>query len=242
MKTTLKMAERMKMLKVTGFHESLGGFGRKLLAQMDIREATELEIDPAYVSKVILEFQAQTIHLGYESLMSIIVDDRRLTDLKPGELGTISALEIGRGELARFTALGLTEGTTVCVKKYVPSSGPLFIQVQGSHIAIVDVEGFIIAGDELYDYELPGAFVFVEIDGKEKQLSNMEIGEIGRITRIASGGDLAAELDKHWIKEGNEIRALHRKEPDAHPLMVSVDGKRHHIPKGLTEKIYVEVI
>ena len=76
MKTTLKMAERMKMLKVTGFHESLGGVGRKLLAQMDIREATELEIDPAYVSKVILEFQAQTIHLGYESLMSITVDDR----------------------------------------------------------------------------------------------------------------------------------------------------------------------
>ena len=242
MKTTLKIAERMKMLKVTGFHESLGPFGKKLLAQMDIRETTKLEIDPAYVSKIIVEFQDKTIHLGYQSLMSIMVDDRRLTDLRPGESGTITALEVGRGELARFTALELTEGTTIHVKRYVPSSGPLFVQVQGSHIAIVDVEGFIIAGDELYDYELPGAFVFVEIDGKEKQLSNMEIGEIGRITRIASGGDLAAELDKHWIKEGNEIRALHRKEPDAHPLMVSVDGRRHHIPKGLTEKIYVELI
>ena len=165
-----------------------------------------------------------------------------LTDLSPGDSGTITALEVGRGELARFTALELTEGTTIHIRKYVPSSGPLFIQVQGSHVAMVDVEGFIIAGDELYDYELPGAFVFVEIDGKEKQLSNRKIGETGRITRIASGGDLAAELDKHWIKEGNEIRALHRKEPDAHPLMVSVDGKRHHIPKGLTEKIYVEVI
>ncbi len=51
-----------------------------------------------------------------------------------------------------------------------------------------------------------------------------------------------AELDKHWIKEGNEIRVLHRKEPDAHPLMVSVNGVCHHIPTGLTEKIYVEVI
>ena len=242
MKTTLKMAERMKMLKVTGFHESLGPFGKKLLAQMDIRETTKLEIDPAYVSKIIVEFQDKTIHLGYQSIMSIMVDDRRLTDLRPGESGTITALEVGRGELARFTALELTEGTTIHVKRYVPSSGPLFVQVQGSHIAIVDVEGFIIAGDELYDYELPGAFVFVEMDGKEKQLSNMEIGETGKITRIASGSDLAAELDKHWIKEGNEIRALHRKEPDAHPLMVSVDGRRHHIPKGLTEKIYVELI
>ena len=58
----------------------------------------------------------------------------------------------------------------------------------------------------------------------------------------ADGGNLAAELDKHWIKEGNEVRALHRKEPVAHPLMVSVDGDRHRIPKGLTEKIYVEVL
>ena len=131
MKTTLKMAERMKMLKVAGFHESLGGFGRKLLTQMDIREATELEIDPAYVSKIIVEFQDKTIQLGYQSLMSIMVDDRRLTELNPGESGTITALEVGRGELARFTALELTEGTKVCVKKYVPSSGPLFYPDSG---------------------------------------------------------------------------------------------------------------
>ena len=243
MQTTLKMAERMKTLKVTGFHESLGGsFGKKLLAKMDIKETTELEIDPAYVSQIILEFQDKTIQLGYQSLMGVMVDNRRLTELSPGESGTISALEVGRGELARLTAMELIEGTEVCVRKYVAGSGPLFVQVQGSHVAVVDVEGFIITGDELYNYELPGAFVFVEVNGEEKQLSSMEIGETGRIIRIASGGNLAAELDKHWIKKGNEIRALHRKEPDAHPLMVSVDASRHHIPKGLTEKIFVEVM
>ena len=242
MKTTLKMAERKRALKVTGFNESLGGFGQKLLARMDIRKGAELEIEPAYVSEMVLKFQGKTIRLGYESLLSVIVGDRRLTDLEPGESGTISALEVGRGELAKFAALDLTEGTKVEVKKYVPGTGPLFVEVQGAHIAMVNVEGFIIAGDELYEYELPGDVVFVKVEGKEKQLSSMKPGEKGRISFIAANAELAAELDRHWIKEGNKIKALHRKDSDAHPLMVSVGGKRHHIPKGLTEKIYVEVI
>jgi len=223
MKTTLKMAERKRGLKVTGFNESLGGFGQKLLARMDIRKGAELEIEPAYVSEMVLKFQGKTIRLGYDSLMSVIVGDRRLIDLEPGESGTISTLEVGRGELAKFVALGLTEETSVQVEKYVPGSGPLFVQVQGAHIAMVNVEGFIIAGDELYEYELPGDVVFVKVDDKEKQLSSMDPGEKGRISRIASNAELAAELDRHWIKEGNKIEALHRKDSEAHPLMVSVN-------------------
>lgn len=243
METTLKMAERMKMLKVVGFHENLGAkVGKKLLTKMNIKETTELEIDPAYVSKAILEFRDKTIRLGYQSLMGVIVDDRRLTELRPGQSGVITALEVGQGERARFTALEFTEGTELCLRKYVAGTGPLFVQIQGSHVAIVDIEGLIIIGDELYDYELPGDFVFVEVNGEKKQLSNMGIGEAGRITHIAGGGNLAAELDRHWIKEGNEIKALHRREPDAHPLMVTVDGSCHRIPKGLTEKIYVETL
>ncbi|MFT5702438.1 MAG: hypothetical protein ACI8ZB_005358 [Desulforhopalus sp.] len=57
-----------------------------------------------------------------------------------------------------------------------------------------------------------------------KVLSLLEMGGNGIITRIASGGDFTAELGKHWIKKGSAVRALYRKEPDAHPLMVSVDG------------------
>ncbi len=52
MKTTLKMAERKRVLKVTGFHESLGGFGKKLLAGMGIKKGTKLEIEPAHVCKL----------------------------------------------------------------------------------------------------------------------------------------------------------------------------------------------
>ena len=70
----------------------------------------------------------------------------------------------------------------------------------------------------------------------------METGENGLITQIASGGNFTAELDNHWIKEGYKIRVLQRKESDAHPLMVSVNGVCHQIPTGLTEKIYVEAI
>ncbi|MEA3466865.1 MAG: hypothetical protein U9R57_01415 [Thermodesulfobacteriota bacterium] len=88
MKTTLKMAERRRVLKVTGFHKSLGGFGKKLLAGMGIKKGTKLEIDPAHVSQIVLQFGGKEIRLGYESLMSVVVGDRRLTELTPGELGT----------------------------------------------------------------------------------------------------------------------------------------------------------
>ena len=242
MKTTLKMAERKRALKVTGFDESLGGFGKKLLAGMGIKKGVKFEIDPAHVSQVVLQYEGKEIQLGYESLMSVVVDDRRLTELTPRELGTISALEVGRGALAKFTALGLKVGTIVELKKFVPGTGPLFVEVQGAHIAIVNVEGFVIAGEELYEYDLPGDVVFVEVKGKEKQLCSMKPGEKGKISSIAGNAELKAELDRHWIKEGNTIKALHRQESESHALMVSVKRKCHHIPKGLTEKIYVEVV
>lgn len=243
MKTTLKMAERKRALKVSGFHESLGGFGKKLLAGMGLEKGAKLEIEPAYVSQIVLQFGGKEIQLGYESLMSVVVGDRRLTELTPGELGTISALEVGRGELAKFLALGLEVGTIVDVKKFVPGPGPLFVEVQGAHIAIVNVEGFVIAGEELYEYDLPGDVVFVEVEeGKVKQLSSMKPGEKGKINFIAGNPELKAELDRHWIKEGNAIKMLHRQESESHALMVSVKGTCHHIPKGLTEKVYVEVV
>ena len=242
MQTTLNMAERRRKLKVTSFHESMGGYGKKLLAGMGIKKGVKLEIEAAHVSHIVLQFGGKEIRLGYESLMSIVVGDRRLTELTPGELGTISALEVGRGELAKFSALGLEVGTIVEVKKFVPGSGPLFIEVQGTHIAIVNVEGFVITGQELYEYDLPGDVVTVEVKGKEEQLSSMKPGEKGKIGSIAANSELAAELDRHWIKKGNTIRALHRYESESHSLMVSVKGKCHHIPKGLTEKIFVKIV
>jgi len=122
MKTTLKMAERKRVLKVTGFHESLGGFGKKLLAGMGIKKGAKFEIEPAHVSQIVLQYEGKEIQLGYESLMSVVVGDRRLTELTPRELGTISALEVGRGTLAKFSVLGLKVGTIVEVKKFVPGT------------------------------------------------------------------------------------------------------------------------
>lgn len=112
---------------------------------MGIKETAELEIDPAYASKVILELRDRTIELGYQSLMGVLVDERRLTELRPGESGVITTLELGKSELARFTTLKLTAGTEVSVREYVAGSGPLFVQVQGSHVVIVNVEGFLIS-------------------------------------------------------------------------------------------------
>jgi len=36
MKTTLTLAERKRVLKVTGFHKSLGEFGKKLLSVLSL--------------------------------------------------------------------------------------------------------------------------------------------------------------------------------------------------------------
>lgn len=242
MKTTLKMAERKRVLKVRGFHESLGGFGKKLLTEMGIKKGAKFEIEPAHVSQVVLQYGGKEIQLGYRSLMGVVVGDRRLTELTPKELGTISALEVGRGALAKFTVLGLKVGTIVEVKKFVPGTGPLFIEIQGAHVAIVNVEGFVIAGEEIYKYDLPGDVVFVEVKGKMKQLASMKPGEKGKISSIAGNPELKTELDRHWIKEGNTVKALHRQESESHSLMVLVKGKCHHIPKSLTEKVYVEVV
>ena len=44
MQTTLNMAERKRELKVTGFHESMGGYGKKLLAGMGINQAKHKSI------------------------------------------------------------------------------------------------------------------------------------------------------------------------------------------------------
>ena len=240
--TTLKHAERGRSLKVIEFDQRLGPFGRKLLAGMGIKEGTELEIDPAFVSHLSLRVEETTVQIGFQSALGIVLGERRLTDLKPGEGGIVTTLELGREASERFSSLGLAEGRNVNVQKYIPGPGPLFISVQNVHVAIVNIEGYVIVGDEVYNYRLPGELVFVDVDGKEKQVCTLAIGEKGKITRILAGEHLAEEFDRHWIKEGAEVHALHRLEAPGHPLMIMVNGVRHHIPQGLTMKIYMDVI
>ena len=240
--TTLKHAERRRSLKVTKFDQRLGPFGRKLLAGMDIKEGAELEIDPAFVSHLSLRIKKTTVQIGFESAMGIVLGERRLIDLKPGEGGIVTAIEFGRETSERFLSLGLAEGKNVNVQKYIPGPGPLFISVQNVHVAIVDIEGYVLVGDEVYDYRLPGELVFIDIDGEEKQLCTLATGEKGKITRILAGEHLLEEFDRHWIKEGAQVQALHRLETLGHPLMILINGVRHHIPEELTKKIYVDVI
>ncbi len=241
MQTTLNMAERKKKLKVIGFHKSMGAYGKGLLARMGIKEGVKLEIDAAYVSQIVLQLKGKKIQLGYDTLLSVVAGDKRLTDFQPKELGTISALEVGRGALAKYRALGLKVGTTVEVVKFTPDSGPLFVKIQDAHIAISNVEGFVINDDELYEYDLPGELVFVKVNKTEKQLSRLKPGEEGTISSIAGNAEIIAKLDQHWIKPGYTVKALHRQDTESHPLMVTVKGNCHHIPKGLTEKIYVKI-
>lgn len=63
-KTTLKMAERKRALKVMDFHESLGGFDKKLLAGMGIKKGSEIEINPARVSQIVLQCKGKKYSWG----------------------------------------------------------------------------------------------------------------------------------------------------------------------------------
>ncbi|MDY7033159.1 MAG: FeoA domain-containing protein [Thermodesulfobacteriota bacterium] len=76
----------------------------------------------------------------------------------------------------------------------------------------------------------------------KKQLCTLGTGEKGKITLILTGEHLAEKFDRHWIKEGAEVQALHRLEAHGHPLMIMVNGVHYHIPQGLTKKIYMDVI
>jgi len=60
----------------------------------------------------------------------------RLSDLKPGERGSI--LEVGGSEQfrLRLIEMGLTKGTEICVDKYAPLRDPIELIVRGYHLSL----------------------------------------------------------------------------------------------------------
>lgn len=63
-----------------------------------------------------------------------------LTELRNGEVGTISSVRSGHGRGRMFEKrlmdMGLTPGTKVTVVKSAPFHGPIEIKVRGSRLAV----------------------------------------------------------------------------------------------------------
>ena len=68
--------------------------------------------------------------------MTSLLHTRPLSDLKPGESGTI--LEIGgEGNLRqRLIAMGVTPGTWLTVRKYAPLGDPMEIRLRNYNLSI----------------------------------------------------------------------------------------------------------
>ncbi|MCF6148720.1 MAG: hypothetical protein E3K37_08680 [Candidatus Kuenenia sp.] len=233
MENTLKYAERGVRLKVTGISEHVCGFGLKQLNKFGIKEGANLEIDPAFVSQVLLNRKGRDVLLGYESARMIVVGERRLTDLKPGESGKITDMEGGYEANSRFKELGMDEGTEIILKSY-PHLGEQYVRCQGVKIFNENMKELL---------KLPPVeYIIVDVNGTEKQISFMKTGEKGKIAKVIAEKGNREKFDREWIKEGNEIEIMHRLDPESIPLMVKVENKSHVIGAGLTEKIFVEKI
>jgi ferrous iron transport protein A len=58
-----------------------------------------------------------------------------IADLKSGECGLLTTMQIGKGEVSRCTSLGLTPGVQVTVIQNL-GHGPLIVRVRGTQVAL----------------------------------------------------------------------------------------------------------
>jgi len=228
---SLRYAKRGQPLKVVGLSEHMCSYGAKQLAKFGIKEGAELEIDPSFVSQVLLNVNGKEILLGYESARMIIIGRDRLTDMGPGSVGKIADIEGGYEAFKRFKDLGLSAGAEMTLRAF-PCHGCQYIRVQDAKIVTEDMR-------ELLSLP-PVAYLMVDVNGTEKQISLMETGEKGKFTRIIAEHGKREKYDREWIKEGNLVEVMHRLDPESVPLMVRVDNKNHVVGAGLAEKIFVE--
>jgi len=230
---SLKYAERGRQLKVTGKSENICNFSIRMLTKFGIKEGSVIEIDPAFVSQVLLDVNGQDILSGYGSARMIIIGDKRLTDLKPGDSGKVTDVEGGFEAHKKFIELNIYEGSEITLKSY-PWYGPQYVRLQGTKIVKADMK-------ELLSIP-PAEYIMVDVDGADKQISLMDTGEKGKITKVIAPHGKRDKFDREWIKEGNQIEVMHRLDPESVPLMVRVGDKSHVLGAGLTEKILVKEI
>lgn len=191
---SLKYAERRRPLKVTGKGENICNFSIKMLAKFGIDEGTVIEIDPAFVSQVLLDVNDQDMLLGYGLARMIMIGDKRLTDLKSGDSGKVTGVEGGFEEHKIFIELSIYEGSEITLKAY-PWYGSQYVRLQGTKVVRADMKDLLSIP--------PAEYIMVDVDGTDKQISLMETGETGKITNVIAPHGKRDELDREWIKGGN---------------------------------------
>jgi len=62
--------------------------------------------------------------------------EKLLTELNPGEGGTVVAVQGGRGLQARLRSLGLVEGQTIRKLSALAWGGPVVVEIKRTQVAI----------------------------------------------------------------------------------------------------------
>jgi len=62
--------------------------------------------------------------------------EKPLTELKPGDQGTVVAVKGGRGMQSRLRSLGLVEGQTLRKLSALAWGGPVVVEVKRTQVAI----------------------------------------------------------------------------------------------------------
>jgi len=66
---------------------------------------------------------------------------KRIVDMKPNEVGTVTRIDGGHGLVRRLETMGVRPGVVIVKRSSQPLRGPVTIQVYGTELAI----GFGIA-------------------------------------------------------------------------------------------------
>ncbi|OYT40821.1 MAG: ferrous iron transport protein A [Candidatus Altiarchaeales archaeon ex4484_43] len=73
----------------------------------------------------------------------------------------------------------------------------------------------------------------------EMRLSDLSLGDTGRITRVVGGWGLHQKLTMMGIKEGSMIRVV-KSASSGGPVVIEVERNSIAIGRGMAQKIYVE--
>ena len=88
--TTVLMFKNSHTIKTANNQLLKGSFllvytRKKTIDRDGDKKNAKLVIKPTHVPQIVLQFGGKKIQLGYESLMSVVVGNRRMTELPPGE-------------------------------------------------------------------------------------------------------------------------------------------------------------
>ncbi|MEA1995626.1 MAG: FeoA family protein [Campylobacterota bacterium] len=238
-KLTLRFTERKRKLKVTALSEHLCEYAHVQLEEFGIEEGKILEIDPDFVSQVLVDVGGREILLGYEKSREIILGEKRLTELSPGETGKVSRFEGGYEDCYLFKELGIDKETKIKLLSYPPmieETPPAMIlhYPVGSQFVLLQKEK--LTGTRAIEY------ILVKVKKGIKQLSLMDIGEEGIIEKTIVTPGEEKLFDELWLREGVEVKMLYKKQPSGSPLLVNIGEKKRVVGEHLTDKIFVEYV